>query len=137
MAGRPARASIPIASCDDPAPPGLTAGIGLFNAREFYECHETLEAIWLAEPGDIRRLYQGILQVGVAFYHLSRGNYRGATSLLETGITYLRAFTPSCMGVDVQQLVDDSIHCYAELQRLGKDRLAEFDDSRIPHIRRL
>jgi predicted metal-dependent hydrolase len=72
--------------------------------------------------------------VGVAFYHQSRGNFRGATSLLETGITYLRAFTPACMGLDVQRLVDDSIHAYAELQRLGKDHLAEFDPALIPHI---
>jgi predicted metal-dependent hydrolase len=113
----------------------LTAGIALFNAREFYECHEVLEDIWLAEPGHIRTLYQGILQVGVAFYHLGRGNYRGATSLLETGITYLRAFVPVCMGVDVQALVDDAIHSYAELQRLGKERMAEFDERLIPRIR--
>jgi uncharacterized protein len=124
-----------MAVCEDPAPAGLITGIALFNAGEFYECHEVLEDIWLAEPGNIRTLYQGILQVGVAFYHLSRGNFRGATSLLETGITYLRAFTPTCMGVEVQRLVDDSIHCYSELQRLGKDRMAEFDSSLIPRIR--
>ena len=123
-----------MADCSSPAPAGLLAGIELFNAREFYQCHEVLEEIWLAEPGQIRTLYQGILQVGVAFYHLGRGNYRGATSLLETGITYLRAFLPSCMGVDVRQMVDDSIHCYAELQRLGRERLAEFDAGLIPRV---
>lgn len=125
-----------MASCNDPPPPGLLAGVELFNAREFYECHEVLEEIWLAEPGQIRTLYQGILQVGVAFYHLGRGNYRGATSLLETGITYLRGFTPTCMDFDVQRLVDDSIHAYAELQRLGKDRLDEFDKGLIPRVER-
>ncbi len=124
------------AQCADPAPPGLLAGIELFNAREFYQCHEALEEIWLAEAGPIRTLYQGILQVGVAFYHLGRGNFRGATSLLETGITYLRPFAPSCMGIDVQRLVDDSIHCYAELLRLGRDRMAEFDRDRLPTIMR-
>ena len=125
-----------MAGCDDPPPAGLLAGIELFNAREFYECHEVLEEIWLAEPEHIRTLYQGILQVGVAFYHLGRGNFRGATSLLETGITYLRAFTPRCMGVDVQRLVEDSIHAYAELQRLGKERIAEFDAGLIPRVER-
>jgi len=124
-----------MATCADPAPRGLIAGIEQFNAREFYDCHETLEEIWLAEPGTIRTLYQGILQVGVAFYHQARGNFRGATSLLETGIAYLRPFAPRCMGIDVQALVDDSIHCYAELQRLGREHIAEFDPSRIPRIR--
>jgi uncharacterized protein len=125
-----------MAACEDPPPPGLVAGIELFNAREFYECHEVLEDIWLAEPERIRTLYQGILQVGVAFYHLGRGNFRGATSLLETGITYLQAFTPACMGVDVQRLVEGSIHAYAELQRLGKDGIGEFDAGLIPRIER-
>lgn len=73
----------------------------------------------------------------MAFYHLSRGNFRGATSLLETGVTYLRAFTPACMGLDVQRLVDDSIHAYAELQRLGKDGLAEFNPALIPRVERV
>lgn len=123
-----------MATCDDLPPPGLLAGIELFNAREFYECHEVLEEIWLAEPGHIRTLYQGILQVGVAFYHHQRGNFRGATSLLETGITYLRAFVPSCMGVNVQRLVDDSIHAYAELQRLGRERMAELEPALIPRV---
>jgi uncharacterized protein len=112
----------------------LIAGIEQFNAREFYECHEILEDIWLAEPGNIRTLYQGILQIGVAFYHLGRGNFRGATSLFETGIAYLRPFAPECMGVNVQKLIDDGIHAYAELQRLGKERIAEFDDALIPTI---
>jgi len=123
-----------MASCEDPPPRGLIAGVEQFNAREFYECHETLEEIWLAEPGDIRRLYQGILQVGVAFYHLSRGNFRGATSLLETGITYLRAFQPRCMGVDVERLVADSVHAYVELTHLGRERMAEFSEQLIPRI---
>ena len=109
-------------------------GIAQFNAREFYECHETLEAIWLREPGDIRRLYQGILQVGVAFYHLGRGNYRGSTSLLETGIRHLRSFAPACLGVDVQRLIEDSMHAYGELLRLGRDRMAELEPGCIPSI---
>lgn len=121
-------------TCTDPPPTELVQGVAQFNAREFYECHETLEAIWLREPGDLRRLYQGILQVGVAFYHLGRGNYRGATSLLETGITYLRAFGPECMGVDVKRLVADAIAAYRELLRLGPEHKAEFDQGLTPVI---
>lgn len=70
----------------------------------------------------------------MAFYHQGRGNFRGATSLLETGITYLRPFALECMGVQVQKLIDEAIHCYAELQRLGKEHLDEFDTRLIPRI---
>jgi len=31
-----------------------------------------LELLWRAERRDVRRLYQGILQIGVAFHHLRR-----------------------------------------------------------------
>ena len=49
-------------------------GIEEFNRGEFYECHEYLEEAWMQEPRRVRFLYQGILQVGVGFYHLGRGN---------------------------------------------------------------
>jgi predicted metal-dependent hydrolase len=32
-------------------------GIEQFNRREYFECHETLELIWNAEPCPIRTLY--------------------------------------------------------------------------------
>ena len=57
-------------SCPDVPPAALRTGIEQFNRGEYFECHETLEALWLAEPTSLRRLYQGILQVGVALHHL-------------------------------------------------------------------
>src|SRR3954469_19117281 len=72
--------------CDEPPPAALLAGIEQFNQGAYFEGHETLEAIWMGEPGDIRRLYQGILQIGVGFYHLQRGNYRGTLNLLASGV---------------------------------------------------
>jgi hypothetical protein len=43
--------------CSEPPSPGLLRGIEQFNRREYFECHETLELIWNAEPGPIRTLY--------------------------------------------------------------------------------
>ncbi|MBV9119462.1 MAG: DUF309 domain-containing protein [Chloroflexi bacterium] len=105
-----------------------------FNRQEFYECHETLEAIWLAEPGRIRELYQGILQIGVAFYHLGRANFRGAASLLETGIDHLRPFEPRCMGVNTGGLVEAAWRARTRLEELGPHRLSEFEAVLIPQI---
>src|SRR5215210_8946403 len=64
-------------------------GIEEFNRREFFECHEYLEEAWMQEPRRVRFLYQGILQVGVGFYHLKNGNWRGATGLLRNGAVRL------------------------------------------------
>jgi len=109
-------------------------GIEEFNRGEFFECHEHLEDAWRAETGRIRYLYQGILQVGVGFYHQQNGNWKGATSLLRSGIDRLGEFEPEASGVDVASLVRQSEHCLAELQRLGRERVSEFDRSLIPRV---
>jgi predicted metal-dependent hydrolase len=118
----------------DALPDLVLKGIGEFNRGEFYECHESLEEAWMEEPRRIRFLYQGILQVGVGFYHLNNGNWRGAVGLLRGGTQRLKEFEPEASGVDVSRLVRESEACLAELERLGRERVGEFDLSRIPKI---
>ena len=48
-------------------------GIELFNQEQFYECHDTLEEIWLEETGEERGFLQGMIQVAVAFHHYQNG----------------------------------------------------------------
>ncbi len=110
-------------------------GIEAFNNGEFYECHEYLEEAWMEEPGRVRFLYQGILQVGVGFYHQQNGNWRGATGLLRNGTTRLREFEPETLGVDVARLVRECERCLGELEELGRERVREFDSSLIPRVK--
>jgi predicted metal-dependent hydrolase len=126
--------SAPSPSHDDPPPAELLLGIAQFNHGEYYECHETLEALWLAEPTPLRRLYQGILQVGVGLHHLRAGNYRGASGLLARGRGHLEAFAPRCLGVDVASLLVATRRCEVELAALGPTRIAEFDWRLAPRI---
>jgi predicted metal-dependent hydrolase len=116
-------------------PPGLLKGVEEFNRGEFYECHDTLEELWMAEDRPVRCLYQGVLQVGVAFFHLGRSRYRPVLTLLERGCGYLQPFAPVCMGLDVDGLVADATHCLIEVRRLGPARLNEFDWDSVPKIK--
>ncbi len=124
---------------DDPCagslPPGLREGIALFNRREFYACHEVIEIEWHAERRPIRRLYQGILQIGVGFHHALNGNHRGAILLLSDGIAKTSPFLPRCAGVETGRLVTESQRCLDQLRALGGERLSEFDAATIPTIR--
>lgn len=120
--------------CQDPPPEGLLEGIALYNAGEYFECHEVLEEIWRAEPEPVRALYQGILQIGVGFYHLGRGNWRGAVSLLTGGIEKVSRFRPRCMGVDTEALASQAQRCLDLLHQLGRERIDEFDWSLVPVI---
>lgn len=121
--------------CAGALPPGVLKGIELFNAGAFYECHEEIEHEWHAEPGEIRRFYQGILQIGVGFHHARGGNQRGAVLLLGDGIEKMAQFAPFCCGVDVAALISRSQTCLDAIQSLNPDDLpARFDWSRVPTI---
>lgn len=144
----------PIARCALPPSSELLRAVEQFNQREYFECHETLEAMWHIER-DLARafgrtapagqrvmghvycddLYKGILQVGVGCYHLLRANYRGATIKLQTGADYLEPFVPQCMGVDVGQLIADARRLREVIVSLGPERLREVDLALLPLVR--
>ncbi len=120
--------------CDEPPPPELISGVEQFNTGEYFECHETLENLWNAEPGPSRILYKGILQVGVGCYHLLRGNYRGAIIKLQTGADYLEPFAPTCMGIQVARLIEDARRLHAALVALGPERFEQVDRALVPLV---
>lgn len=45
-------------------------GVTLFNAGEYYECHDILEGLWNNAPEPQRSVLHGILQCAVGLYHL-------------------------------------------------------------------
>jgi uncharacterized protein len=123
--------------CEESPPQQLLDGIAQFNRGEYFEQHETLELLWRAEPRDIRRLYQGILQIGVAFHHLRRRNHHGTVYMLTRGARYLAPFSPRCQGVDVARLLSDAAAALSEVERLGADRLEQFDWTLAPIVQLL
>lgn len=124
----------PTERCAEPPTAALRQGIAQFNRGEFFEQHETLEAAWIAEEDPLRYLYQGILQVGVGFHHLTaRQNARGARNLWTRGVALLESFRAGCMGVDVNRLIQETERCLVELTRSGDDPAA-FDHSLIPTV---
>lgn len=120
--------------CRDEPPELLKQGIELFNAGEYFECHEVIEEAWLAEVEPVRIMYQGILQIGVACYHVKNKNWRGAMKLLERGLPKTRRFAPTCMGLNLERLLADAEAIRQELLRLGPEWQGEFDPRLFPKI---
>ena len=115
-------------------PPGVLKGIALFNKGHFYEQHEEIEHEWHAERGPIRRLYQGLLQIGVGFHHATNRNYRGAVALLGDGIDKTSEFRPTALGIATGKLARESAACLERIIALGPDRIGDFDPRMIPTI---
>jgi hypothetical protein len=120
--------------CDSGIPAGIRKGIDQFNNRAFYRCHDSIELVWVDEPGDIRLMYQGLLQISVAFYHVQKGNKRGAIKMMARGTGKLLPFLPVCQGIDLQGLLADVERCEEALQDLSPEGMAGFEH--FPAIQR-
>ncbi len=134
-AGGPAfRAALEPWSCGELPPPLFYIGLEQFNKGDYFEQHESLEEIWALEPRPIRYLYQGILKIGVGFYKLRLGNYRGTVNHINGGIAYLEPFGDTCLGVDIARLVREAGAVRDRAIELGPARLHECDVSDLPKV---
>lgn len=76
-------------------------GVAQFNEGCYFECHDTLEDLWAGFRGPSRDFFQGLIQVSVAFYHLSNGNAVGATSLFERALKRFESYPDHYFGFDL------------------------------------
>ncbi len=124
-----------IQQCADPLPPQAREALERFNAGEYYKQHDLLEALWMAEAGPLRHLYQAILQVGIACYQVTRGNRRGALKMLRRSLRGLALLPDTCCGVDVARLRADALRLRDALQALPADSdLRTFDRSLLCRV---
>ncbi|MEZ2280472.1 MAG: DUF309 domain-containing protein [Microcoleus sp.] len=101
-------------------------GIEEFNSKQFYACHDTLEALWMEAGEPEKRFYQGLLQISVGLYHLGNLNWRGAVILLGEGINRLSYYQPSYAGIAVADLLQQSTQLLNALQQAGSEKVADF-----------
>jgi hypothetical protein len=120
--------------CADLPPPLVIKGLHEFNAQEYFECHETLEEAWMKEPGPVRDLYRAILQVGIAYYQIQRGNYWGAHKMFLRMLQWFAPLPDRCQGIDVARLRADAAAARAHLESLGPERIREFDRSLLKPV---
>lgn len=113
--------------CQESLPDLARQGIEKFNAGEYYRQHDLFEELWVATVGPVRDLYRAILQVGVAYFQVERGNRRGALKMLLRSIQWLNVLPDQCQGVDVAQLREDSLRVRAELESIADDEIDAFD----------
>ncbi|WP_124728147.1 DUF309 domain-containing protein [Staphylospora marina] len=86
-----------------------------FNVeRDYYECHEVLEELWLEEGRD--PFWQGLLQVAVALHHHRNGNLNGARKLFAAALDKLGRFPEAVRaGIDLAEVKRESTRRLDEL----------------------
>ncbi len=121
--------------CEESPPGQLLLAIRQFNNREWYDCHETIEELWIGATGEMRDFLQGTLQISVALLHWRNGNHSGAVTLLAGGVKYLKHVSDVCLWVDVSALIADSERVRVSLEELGKEHMGLLDSELIPQIK--
>src|SRR5436190_16031346 len=104
----------------------------LFNERDFYECHEVLEDLWMETYAAERPYYQGLIQTATAFYHLENGNLAGARKLFSTGLEYLKNYPDRYLGFELgpyRQICGDWLD---RVVRKSRGEAVELDTETFP-----
>jgi predicted metal-dependent hydrolase len=114
-------------ACQAGLDPQVIERLRLYNAREFFECHEVLENVWRAEKEPLRELYRGILQVAVGYYHIQRGNYIGTRKMFKRCRCWLDPFPDICQGINLAGLRRDFQAVEDAIVRLGPARITSFN----------
>jgi predicted metal-dependent hydrolase len=107
-------------------------GVHEFNQGLFFECHDTLEDMWSGLRGPSRDFFQGLIQVSVAFYHLTGGNLRGAESMLGRALKRFERYPERYFGFDLQAHRDE---LRAWLERIREGEPGEVPLEAIPKWR--
>ena len=120
--------------CQESLPPLGLEAVALFNTGEYHAQHDLFEELWRQTPSPVRDLYQGTLQVGIAYYQITRGNHRGALKMLHRSARWLAPLPDVCQGIDVKQLREDSVVVRAALEKMKPEEIANFDRSLLKPV---
>ncbi|MDJ0712620.1 MAG: DUF309 domain-containing protein [Prochloraceae cyanobacterium] len=106
-------------------PQAFWQGVEEFNQKEFYACHDTLEALWMDSKEPEKSFYKGVLQISVGCYHLGNHNWRGAAILLGEGIRNISEYEPVYEDIDVTRLLVDSSELLQAVQQIQPDQISQ------------
>jgi len=88
-----------------------------FNAGDFFEAHEVLEADWLAAREPRKTLLKGLIHAAVALHHYRRGNGHGARVKYASCRRYLELRAGLSCAVDTVRLLAEMERFFAPLLR--------------------
>jgi hypothetical protein len=82
----------------------LAEGLACYRREEFFLAHEHWEDEWRGAAEPEKTFLQALIQITVAFHHLSRGNTLGAEKLLRAADGRLQRYPAEFCSVDVAAL---------------------------------
>jgi hypothetical protein len=81
-------------------------GIDYFNNKEFYNAHESWEELWIEYPLKDSLFIQGLIQLSVAFFHITNFNLIGSKNLFNKCLPKLKKFPSNHRNLNVSEIID-------------------------------
>ena len=107
-------------------------GIILFNDKKYYDAHESWEELWTEYKLDDDIFIQGLIQLAVAFFHITNLNLKGSRNLFIKCLPKLKNFPPNHRNLNLSEII-----YYAEIsyEKVNSIELSDhFDWDLAPKI---
>jgi len=107
-------------------------GITLFNEKKFYDAHETWEELWSEYRLKDDLFIQGLIQLSVAFFHITNLNLKGSSNLFKKCLPKLKKFPINHRNINVSEIIICAENSEKKVNSIKK--VDEFDWKLAPKI---
>lgn len=118
-----------------PHPPRVVEAVRLFNAKAYYESHDLLEEEWAEARGPRRKELKALVKLAAGMYHLQTSGFRGAESLLASGLDALDALPADAVSVEIEPLEAPIRRCLDKIRVTAAGGSARWEDADVPRMR--
>lgn len=119
---------------DGKADPHYNGYFHCFNRQEFYEAHDVLENLWLADKyGPNGNFYKGLIQLAGAFVHLQKNRLRPAAALFKLAENNLNRYPAFHESLDIHSVLGLIAQWVKQLES-GKFEINPFRPETAPQL---
>ena len=108
-------------------------GVDLFNRKSFYDAHESWEHLWTEYNLDDALLIQGLIQLSVAYFHITNLNLKGSKNLFNKCIPKLEKYRENLRGIDINEIINTAELALDNINSI--ENTNDFDWALVPQIR--
>lgn len=107
-------------------------GINYFNDKNFYDAHEIWEELWNEYKLKDAIFIQGLIQISVAYFHITNSNLRGSRSLFKKSLPKLKKFPSNHRSLNLFEIINYVEESEKKVNCI--DNVNQFDWSLAPKI---
>ena len=99
-------------------------GVDSFNNKDYYDAHEYFEEIWTDHKLEDRVFIQALIQLSVAYFHITNSNKNGAMGLFKKSIKKLDLYIDTIQIIsNINDIIKAAHDSYEYIQQIDDTNL--------------